>query len=100
MIRATKSQIKEFEESFIWKDIVDYLHSRQISLPDQVGQLVLNARKGILDQGQVMISLGDISGEQATIDDLLRLPEILLAIKQADEEAAKHKPAEGSEEDE
>ena len=84
-VRATKSQIEEFKESFIWKDIVDelnHLAKNALIEYDIVGESHIDdeGHKIVPNTSETLIHLGDIKGRRKAVAYFLSIPDILLQI--------------------
>jgi hypothetical protein len=78
-VLATKSQIEEFKESFIWKDIRRELVIWKRMAKNEYSQVVGEAVNEKSDSG-LLLHLGSIYGREATIDYLIALPDVFLQI--------------------
>jgi len=83
MIRSTKSQLEEFKESFIWKDLVDEIKTlgklAQIEY-DLVGESRIDddGHRIVPNSSETLIHLGDIKGRRKAVQYFLNLPDVLL----------------------
>lgn len=87
-IRSTKVQLEEFEESLIWKDIVDELNDLLFGLSneyDLVGEPNIETGQ-YPTTAETMIHLGDIKGRKKAIAYLLSLPNILIGKLEAQQQ--------------
>ena len=99
IIRATKTQLEEFKESFIWKDIVDELDrldKRAAAEYDLVGEPHTDDEgyKIVPNSSETLIHLGDIKGRRKAVRYFLSLPDILLQILEDKEYESKRKSTE------
>lgn len=84
-ILSTKSQVEEFKESMIWKDIVNELETiyknAQIEY-DIVGETYIDdsGHKIVPSSSETLIHLGEIKGRRKAVGYFLNIPEILLQI--------------------
>lgn len=85
ILLSTKVQIEEFKESFIWKDIANYLRNlanlAQLEY-DIVGEPHIDDQgyKIVPNSSETLIHLGDIKGRRKAVDYFLSLPDIFLGI--------------------
>jgi len=84
-VRSTKSQLEEFKESFIWKDIVDELNQlakNALIEYDIVGEPHVDdeGHKIVPNTSETLIHLGDIKGRRKAVAYFLSVPDILLQI--------------------
>jgi len=96
IIKATKGQIEEFKESFLWSDIVNELISleaRAIQEYDLVGEPHVddNGYKVVPNSSETLIHLGDIKGRRKAVQYFLSIPDILLQILEDTEDDDEHK---------
>jgi len=77
---ATKSQIEEFKESFIWKDIKRELAIWKRMAKDEYSQVVGDSINKLSADSSLLMHLGSIYGREATIDYLISLPDVFLQI--------------------
>lgn len=84
-LRVTKSQVEDFKESLIWKDIVDELtrlaHNAQLEY-DIVGEPHVDDQgyKIVPNSSETLIHLGDIKGRRKAVSYFLSIPDIFLQI--------------------
>lgn len=95
MIKSTKSQVEEFIESFIWKDIVDELEHLAKSAQteyDIVGESHVDDQgyKILPNSSETLIHLGEIKGRRKAVRYFLSLPEILLQQLEDKEDDTRH----------
>ena len=93
MIRATKEQIDEFEESMLWKDIVDELeYLKKLANAEfiDVGEPRIDSgEKRYMTTAETLIHLGDIKGRIKAVDHFLDILEVLKGTKEAELEEEK-----------
>ena len=83
MILSTKSQIEEFQQSLIWKDIkaelVELAHRAMLEY-DLVGEPRVDdeGAKIVPNESETLIHLGDIKGRRKAVAYFLDIPNILL----------------------
>lgn len=83
ILLSTKSQIEEFKESFIWKDITNYLKNlanlAQLEY-DIVGEPHIDDQgyKIVPNSSETLIHLGDIKGRRKAVSHFLSIPDIFL----------------------
>ena len=77
---ATKSQIEEFKESFIWKDIKRELAIWKRMAKDEYSQVVGDSINKLSADSSLLMHLGSIYGRETTIDYLISLPDVFLQI--------------------
>lgn len=83
ILLSTKVQIEEFKESFIWKDITNYLKNlanlAQLEY-DIVGEPHIDDQgyKIVPNSSETLIHLGDIKGRRKAVDHFLNIPDIFL----------------------
>jgi len=85
VINATRNQVEEFKESFIWKDIVNELEriAKNAQLEyDIVGEPHIDDEgfKIVPNSSETLIHLGDIKGRRKAVAYFLNIPNILLQI--------------------
>lgn len=84
-LRVTKSQVEDFKESLIWKDIVDELNrlanNAQLEY-DIVGEPHVDDQgyKIVPNSSETLIHLGDIKGRRKAVSYFLNIPDIFLQI--------------------
>ena len=98
-IFSTKSQIEEFKESLIWKDIVRELHhiKRLATLEyDIVGEVHTDDQgyRIVPNQSETLIHLGDIKGRKKAVDYFLSIPDILLQTLEVNKDDAERERTE------
>jgi len=98
MVRSTKSQVEEFKESFIWKDIVDELNmiSKNAQLEyDVVGETHKDDAGYVVvpNSSETLIHLGDIKGRRKAVNYFLSIPDILLQILEDNKDESRRKQA-------
>ena len=85
IINSTRSQIEDFEESFVWKDIKGELErigkNAQLEY-DLVGEPHIDddGAKIVPNSSETLIHLGDIKGRRKAVAYFLSIPKILLQI--------------------
>lgn len=84
-LRVTKSQVEDFKESLIWKDIVDELNrlAKNAQLEyDIVGEPHVDDQgyKIVPNSSETLIHLGDIKGRRKAVSYFLNIPDIFLQI--------------------
>lgn len=97
-IRSVKSEVEEFIESMIWKDIVDELNSlnKQAMLEyDLVGEPHTDdsGNKIVPNTSETLIHLGEIKGRRKAVSYFLNIPDILLQILEDKKDDNKREPA-------
>lgn len=85
IINSTRSQVEDFKESFIWKDMIGELErlARNAQLEyDIVGESHIDDEgfKIVPNSSETLIHLGDIKGRRKAVAYFLNLPNILLQI--------------------
>lgn len=85
VILSTKEQLKEFTNSFIWKDMVNELNklAELAKLEyDLVGEPHVDDEgfKVIPNTSETLIHLGEIKGRRKAVNYFLELPNILMNI--------------------
>ena len=78
VVRSTKGQIKEFQQSFLWKDIKRELGMWKRMFEKESMSVIANTMDGSENTASILTHLGDIHGRCASIDYLLSLPDIFL----------------------
>ena len=80
-MQATKDQINDFLESFLWKDmrkeLLRFKRDASSEIMGVVGNCINNDKGN--NSASVMMDLGSIYGRVTAIDYLLMLPEMLLS---------------------
>jgi len=91
-VRATKSQIEEFKETIIWKDIKREIRQWKRMCQEEysqvVGDCIGSGPKTVDGQvvsdrpntATVMLHLGSINGRERAMDYLLSIPDIFIQI--------------------
>jgi hypothetical protein len=96
MVRSTKSQLEEFKDSFIWKDIVDELttlaNNAQLEY-DIVGETHNDDSGGIVvpNSSETLIHLGDIKGRRKAVNYFLSIPDILIQVLEDNKDESRRK---------
>ena len=85
-IRATKSQIEDFKESILWKDIKRELELWREMAKNEYSQVVGNVIAGNDDVKNSDMHLGSLYGREASIDYLLGMPDMFLQILEEEKE--------------
>ena len=99
MIRSTKSQLEDFKESFIWKDIVDELkqlrHRSQLEY-NIVGEPHVDDQgfKIVPNTSETLIHLGDIKGRVKAVEYFLNIPDIFLQMLEETKQEVSDGPVE------
>ncbi len=97
VIRSTKAQLKEFQKSFIWLDIVDELKDlkKRTQLEyELVGEPHKNDEGFMIvpNTSETLIHLGDIKGRRKALDYFLSIPDIIIQALEIEESEKKNKP--------
>jgi len=95
-MKATKNQVKEFKESFIWKDIVDELNDlarRSMIEYDLVGEPHTDddGNKIVPNSSETLIHLGEIKGRRKAVAYFLSIPDIFLQTLEDKKDDTGHK---------
>ena len=98
-IFSTTSQIEEFKESLIWKDIVRELrHIKKLATLeyDIVGEVHTDDQgyRIVPNQSETLIHLGDIKGRKKAVDYFLSIPDILLQTLEVNKDDAERERTE------
>ncbi len=80
IVKATKEQINEFKESFLWDDIVNELNSWKEGFEQEMISITEDIAENNLTTASVLTHIGDISGRIKTVNYLLSLPDIFLQV--------------------
>ena len=80
IVRATKIQIEEFQDSPLWKDIKRELGQWKTACKHEYGQVVGEAIESDSSSSRVFMHLGSLYGREMTVDFLLQLPTMFLQI--------------------
>ena len=76
---ASANQLREFQESLIWKDFSNELNSWKAEMSNEILSIVSNAFDNE-STPNVLMHLGDIHGRIKAIDYFLALPDTLASI--------------------
>lgn len=84
-VLSTKSQLEDFKESFIWKDILaelDRLEERALLEYDLVGEPHPNDNGQLVvpNTSETLIHLGDIKGRRKAVHYFRQILDILIGI--------------------
>ena len=79
-INATKSQIEDFKESLLWKDIKRELRIWKNASVKEYGQVIGNIIAGNSEIENSDMHLGSLYGREKTIDFFLSIPDVFLQI--------------------
>lgn len=79
-VRATRGQIEEFKQSFLWKDIKRELGAWKRGFELERAGLVDEVAEKNLTSANVLMHLGDINGRIKAVDYLLSLPNVFLSL--------------------
>jgi len=98
MIKSTRSQVEEFKESFVWKDIVDELnHLARLAMLeyDIVGEPHIDDSnyKVVPNSSETLIHLGEIKGRRKAVNYFLSIPDILLQQLEDKQDDTRHNKA-------
>lgn len=77
-LKSTKSQIEDFKNSFIWKDLKKEINEWKKSLILE-NMCIVDEMDNNTSTPSILIHLGHISGRIKSADFFLSLPEILLS---------------------
>ena len=84
-IRATKDQISEFAESFLWKDIKRELGMWKKGLEKEMIEVVEATATSPITTASLLTRLGSIQGRIMAIDYVLALPITFLQMKEEED---------------
>ena len=98
MIKSTKSQVEEFMDSFIWKDMIDeldILEKRMIAEYPTVGMVERDKEGNEIKPttADILMHLGEINGHLKALSYFRSLPEIFLQYFEEKENDSEHEPA-------
>jgi len=79
-VRASKSQIEDFKESIIWKDIKRELKIWKTAAKNEYAQVIGNIIGGSSEIENSDMHLGSLYGREMTIDFMISIPDIFLQI--------------------
>jgi len=79
-VRATKGQIQDFLESFLWKDMKRELGAWKKGFDSEMRSIVEDSTVENPSTATVLMRMGDINGRVKAVDYLLSLPNIFLHI--------------------
>jgi hypothetical protein len=79
-ITSTKSQIEEFKESLIWKDIVTELDTWLEGFRQEQDGIVEDAATSNPSTASVLMHMGDLNGRRKAIMYVLGLPDMFISI--------------------
>ena len=83
VIRATRDQIQEFQESLLWKDIVRELTMWKSGFRREMSSIVDGAAEANPTTAAVLMHLGDINGRIKAVDYMIGIPEMFLQVLKA-----------------
>jgi hypothetical protein len=79
-VKATKIQIEEFKESFLWKDIVEELLGWLKGFTEEYDAIVDDTAKEHPSTAEVLMHIGDLAGRKKAVVYMLSLPDQLLQL--------------------
>ena len=80
MVRATRDQIKDFVNSFLWKDIKRELGIWRKGFQSEYGAVIGKCINGEENSASALTHLGSLYGREMAIDYILQIPSIFLQI--------------------
>ena len=96
-VYATKSQLEDFKESVIWKDIKRELKMWQVGFKQESLSMVEDAAETNPSTATVLMHLGDINGRVKAVEYMLALPDIFISILEDKEDDTRHERTDRSE---
>ena len=97
-INSTKSQLEDFKESIIWKDIVHELEVWLEGFEHEHDEVIEEVADKNLSTANVLLHLGDLHGRKKAILYVLGLPDVLIGVLEARDKNKNNKPEEVSNE--
>ena len=79
VVKASKSQLEEFKESFIWSDIKNELNFWKEGFENEMKGIVEDAAASNPSTASVLLHMGDINGRMKAVDYMLSIPDILIS---------------------
>lgn len=80
LIRSTKSQVEDFKEGLLWKDIKRELMIWKRMAKNEYSQIVGQEIEKPAPNSNILMHLGSIYGREATVNYLLALPDVFIQI--------------------
>jgi hypothetical protein len=80
VVYSTVSQLEDFKESLIWKDIERELKAWQLGFEIEQRGLVEDVAENNLSTANVLTHLGDLHGRQKAIEYVLSIVDVLISI--------------------
>jgi|WetSurMetagenome_2_1015567.scaffolds.fasta_scaffold141677_2 hypothetical protein len=97
-IGSTKSQLEEFKESLIWKDISREIETWLDGLKVEQDNIVRDAEDGNPSTASVLLHLGDINGRRKAMQYILGIPDVLIGVLETRNISSNDEPEEVSDE--
>ncbi len=88
-ILSTKRQIKDFKNSFVWKDMLNELKIWGQGFATEQARIVDDAQADNPSTASVLLHLGDTNGRIKAVNYMVQLPDIFLQILEDKENDAK-----------
>ena len=79
VVKASKSQLEGFIESFIWSDIKNELLFWKEGFENEMKGIVEEAAGSNPSTASVLLHMGDINGRMKAVDYMLSIPDILIS---------------------
>lgn len=89
-ILATRRQIEEFKDSFVWKDIENELSAWAHGFAIERANIVDDAQGTNPSTASVLLHMGDVNGRIKAVQYLLSLPDVFLGILKDKENDTRH----------
>ena len=86
IVKASKSQLEDFKESFIWSDLKNELLFWKEGFENEMKGIVEEAAGSNTSTAAVLMHMGDINGRMKAVDYMLSIPDILISSLENKEE--------------
>ena len=86
IVKASKSQLEDFKESFIWSDLKNELLFWKEGFENEMKGIVEEAAGSNPSTAAVLMHMGDINGRMKAVDYMLSIPDILISSLENKEE--------------
>jgi len=79
-IKATKAQVEEFKDSFLWLDMVNELENWKQGFEDELKSIVDDAASNNPSTASVLLHMGDLNGRIKAVNYMLSIPDVFLSL--------------------
>ncbi|RLF65654.1 MAG: hypothetical protein DRN30_03595 [Thermoplasmata archaeon] len=86
VVNATRSQIREFRESILWKDIKRELSVWSKGFDEEMKTIVDDAETNNPSTASVLLHLGDLNGRMKAVSYMLNILDVFIDVLDADKE--------------